>query len=44
VKLLPMSDDELWEVVKDRAIDDFTNAAKGFISRCQKELITPTHL
>ena len=44
VPLNPMSDDELWEATKDRAIDDFTKAAKQFVSRCQKELITPKRL
>lgn len=41
---VPMSDDELWRTVRDRAIDDFTKAVKQFISRCQKELITPERL
>lgn len=44
VRLYPMSDDELWEAVKDRAIGDFTKAVKGFIARCQKELITKEQL
>jgi DNA helicase-4 len=44
VPLNPMSDDELWDAVKDHAIKDFTKAVKGFISRCQKELISPESL
>lgn len=37
----PMSDDELWLVLRDDTIRRFTKAAKGFISRCQKEMISP---
>jgi len=44
VEIEPMSDDELWEVLKDRAIDQFTKAVKQFIARCQKELISPIQL
>lgn len=40
----PMSDDELWEQLRDDAIRDFTKAVKSFISRCKKELITPDQL
>ncbi len=37
----PMSDDELWLVLRDDTIRRFTKAVKGFISRCQKEMISP---
>lgn len=40
----PMSDDELWLALRDDVIRDFTKAVKNFISRCQKELITPDRL
>lgn len=39
-----LSEDEIWNLIKDRAIDDFTRAVKGFISRCRKLLISPDHL
>lgn len=44
LEMSPMSDDELWEVLKDRVIDQFTKAVKQFIARCQKELISPVGL
>jgi DNA helicase IV len=44
VTAVPMSDDELWKSVRDRAIDSFTKAVKQFISRCQKELLNPESL
>jgi DNA helicase-4 len=40
----PISDDELWLVLRDDVIRDFTKAVKNFISRCQKELISPDRL
>ena len=40
----PMNDDELWLMLRDDVIRDFTKAVKGFISRCQKELISPDRL
>jgi DNA helicase-4 len=40
----PMSDDELWLALRDDIIRDFTKAVRGFISRCQKELIPPERL
>lgn len=39
-----MSDDELWLALRDDIIRDFTKAVRGFISRCQKELISPDRL
>jgi DNA helicase-4 len=40
----PMSDDELWLLLRDDVIRDFTKAVRGFVSRCQKELISPDRL
>lgn len=40
----PMSDDELWLTLRDDVIRDFTKAVRGFVSRCQKELISPDRL
>jgi DNA helicase IV len=44
IAVSPMSDDELWLALRDDAIRDFTKAVKNFISRCQKELISPARL
>jgi DNA helicase-4 len=44
ITVTPMSDDELWLALRDDVIRDFTKAVKGFISRCQKELISPDRL
>jgi DNA helicase-4 len=41
IAVSPMSDDELWLALRDDVIRDFTKAVKNFISRCQKELISP---
>lgn len=38
---VPLSEEELWEKVKDRAIDRFTKAVRSFIGRCRKTLVTP---
>ena len=32
-----LSEDEIWEKIKDRAIDEFTRAVKSFIGRCRKK-------
>jgi len=39
-----LSDDELWELVRDRTVGNFTRAVISFIGRCQKELWTPEEL
>ncbi len=44
IAVSPMSDDELWIALRDDIIRDFTKAVKNFISRCQKELISPDRL
>jgi DNA helicase-4 len=40
----PMNDAELWKLLRDDAIRNFTKTVRGFISRCQKELISPDSL
>jgi DNA helicase-4 len=35
---------EIWLLIKDRAIDDFSYLVSQFIGRCRKELITPDDL
>jgi len=44
ITVTPMSEDELWLALRDDVIRDFTKAVRGFISRCQKELISPDRL
>lgn len=44
VTCTPLSDDEIWHRIKDRAIDRFTTTAVGFIQRCRKLSITPDQL
>ena len=39
-----LSEDQIWNLIKDRAIDRFTQAAQSFISRCRKDLLTPSKL
>lgn len=41
-KRLP--DEEIWERIRDRAIDRFTKASKGFIARCRKLSLTVSDL
>ncbi len=41
---LPLSQDELWERIKKRAIGDFTRAVTSFVGRCQKAQWTPATL
>jgi len=36
VKGCLLSDEEIWERIRDRAIDSFTGAVKSFVSRCRK--------
>ena len=44
ISVSPMSDDQLWLLLRDDIIRDFTKTVRGFISRCQKELISPDQL
>jgi DNA helicase-4 len=39
-----LSDDELWERLRDRAVDRFSMACSSFISRCRKSLMSPDFL
>lgn len=39
-----LSEDEIWELVKRRAIDRFTGAIRGFVSRCRKRFLAPEDL
>ena len=39
-----LSEDEIWHRVRDRAIDKFTVASVGFISRCRKQSLSPPAL
>jgi DNA helicase-4 len=38
------SEEEIWELVKERAIDDFTKAVMGFISRCRQKNLSSESL
>lgn len=44
VPCTPLPEDEIWRRIKDRAIDGFTEAARGFIERCRKLSYTPKEL
>jgi len=39
-----LSEDEIWNRVRDRAIDRFTTAAVNFIGRCRKQSLSPREL
>ena len=39
-----LSEDEIWNLVRHRAIDRFTKATVGFISRCRKLVMTSAEL
>ncbi len=36
IKCTPLTEDEIWDRIKDRAIDRFTTTSIGFIQRCRK--------
>jgi DNA helicase-4 len=36
-----LDDEAIWERIQRRAIDQFTGAAKSFVSRCRKKNLTP---
>ena len=40
----PLSEDEIWHRVRERAIDRFTTAMVGFVGRCRKKSLTPSDL
>ncbi len=44
VNCSPLTEDEIWDRVKERAIDRFTSTAVGFIQRCRKLSLTPRQL
>ena len=44
VKCSPLTEDEIWDRIKDRAIDRFTSTVVGFIQRCRKLSLTPKQL
>lgn len=39
-----LSEDEIWNRVRDRAIDRFTTASVGFVGRCRKQSLSPPEL
>lgn len=39
-----LSEDEIWEKIKDRAIDAFTSAITSFIGRCRKKDLSASNL
>ena len=39
-----LADDEIWQRVKERAIDSFTKVMRNFVSRCRKLNLTPDKL
>jgi len=44
VKCARLTEDEIWHLIKDRAIDRFTSTTAGFIQRCRKLSLTPSQL
>lgn len=39
-----LPEEEIWQRIKDRAIDQFTRTMTGFIGRCRKKLLTVSEL
>ena len=39
-----ISEEEIWEKIKERTLDSFTAVTKGFIDTCRKQLISPVML
>lgn len=44
VPCVRLSEDEIWNRIRDRAIDRFTAASVGFIGRCRKRWLSPDEL
>ena len=44
VPCVRLSEDEIWNRIRDRAIDYFTKAAQSFIGRCRKYSLSPSKL
>lgn len=38
------SDEEIWELIKERALDGFTESMQNFIGRCRKKNLSPKNL
>lgn len=36
-----LSDDEIWNRIKDRAVDEFSKVCSSFIGRCRKMMLSP---
>ena len=39
-----LSEDEIWLLLRERAIDNFTKASVGFVGRCRKRFLLPAEL
>jgi DNA helicase-4 len=44
ITCLRLSEEEIWQRIKNRAIDRFTKTVVGFIQRCRKQSLTPQEL
>lgn len=44
IRCEPLSEEEIWHRVRERAIDRFTSAMVGFVGRCRKRSLTPSGL
>ncbi len=44
VQCMRLSEDEIWNRIRDRAVDRFTAASVGFIGRCRKQSLSPIEL
>ena len=44
ITCLRLSEEEIWQRIKNRAIDRFTKTVVGFIQRCRKQSLTPEEL
>ena len=44
VPCVRLSEEQIWDLIKERAIDRFTTVVTGFIRRCRKQSLTPDEL
>ncbi|MBW6484894.1 MAG: UvrD-helicase domain-containing protein [Syntrophobacterales bacterium] len=44
IQCVRLSEDEIWHRIRDRAIDRFTTASRGFIGRCRKQSLSSSEL
>lgn len=44
IPCIRLSEDEIWDRIRDRAIDRFTKATVGFIGRCRKRSLSESEL